>query len=75
MSDVDAQECRRIAVGIIDRVARSAADPRKCGTFSRRDRDALVLLRTIMDFDMATGRPPVVEHPWLPVVDHILRLI
>jgi hypothetical protein len=62
-------------VNIVERVAEAVADPRKVFLFSRNDRDSLVLLRTIMNFDLSTGEPPVVEHPWLPLVDHILRLL
>jgi hypothetical protein len=59
---------------IIGRVAEAVYDPGKMFAFSRDDRDALMLLRTIMDFDPTTGRTDV-KHPWLPVVDHILELL
>jgi hypothetical protein len=62
-------------VSIVERVAETASDPRKVFSFARSDRDALVLLRTIMNFDMPTGCPPTVEQPWLPLVDHILRFL
>lgn len=62
-------------MSIVERVAEATSDPRKMFAFSRDDRSALALLRTIMNFNLATGCPPVVEHPWLPVVDHILELL
>ena len=62
-------------MNIVERVAEAAADPRKVFSFAQSDRDSLVLLRTIMNFDLSTGAPPAVEHPWLPLVDHILRLL
>ena len=60
---------------VIERVVEAASDPRKDLEFSRDDRDALVILRTIVDFDLGTGRPPDVKHPALPVIDRILELL
>ena len=62
-------------MNIVERVAEAVIDPRKVFSFSRNDRDSLVLLRTIMNFDLSTDEPPAVEHPWLPLVDHILGLL
>lgn len=59
---------------IIGRVAEAVYDPGKMFAFSRDDRDALVLLRTIMDFDPTTGRTGV-KQLWLLTVDHILELL